>query len=109
MKAGTQPPFMGADPRALQSTTKLGFDTSSLSFGIAAVRHAVRGESARKGAVGAIGIAQAAYLPLMDLFVVDDRGMHDHLSDAAKHAQSPTRVVRYTEVVRTMQGLRHGS
>lgn len=69
-----------------------------VSHGLAVYRHAVQRESTRKGAAGAIDIAQAAYLPLTDIFVVDDGGMYDHMQQVVLHARLSTCIVRYSEL-----------
>lgn len=79
-----------------------------VSLGLADFRHAVQGKSTRNGAAGAIDIAQAAYLPLMDIFVVDDGGMYEHMQDVVQFAQLSTSVIRYLEVLKTLDRCRHG-
>lgn len=69
-----------------------------VSLGLAAYRHGVQGKSLRKPAAGAIDISQAAMLPLMDAFFVDDGGMNSHMLEVVRHCALPTVVVRYADV-----------
>lgn len=75
------------------------FRTLLVTLGVAAWRHAVLGKPVRKKKdAGAFDIQQAVYLPLVDLFIVDDGAMRAHLEEVVRLSRVTTELRCYDEL-----------